>query len=73
MLERPAERFALRPAGQRLGDGIEVGDAPVGVGGDDGVTDAAQRDPQQLAALVGAPLRERIASPIAMMSAQVKR
>ena len=55
---------AVRPAGQRLGDLIQVGDAAFGVGRDHRVADAAQRDLQQLAPLAGAqPARTRIASP----------
>jgi hypothetical protein len=44
-----AQRIALRPTGQRLGDFIEVGHARVDVGGDDRVPDAAQGDAQQFA------------------------
>ena len=33
-----------RPSGQRLGDGIEVVDAAVGVGGDDAIADGSEGD-----------------------------
>ena len=64
-VERLADRFCLHPPGQRFGDGVHVRDAAVDVGGDDGVADAAQRHPQQLALLVGAHLRasHRLAEP----------
>jgi hypothetical protein len=51
--QRLTDGVRLAPAGQRLGHGIERGDAALEVGGDDRVADAAQRDPQQLASLAG--------------------
>ena len=61
-VERLAERLVLRPAGQRLGHCVQVGDAAVDVGGDDRIADAAQRDPQHLARSAARALRAR-ASP----------
>ena len=57
-VERLLERFLVRPAGQALGDGIEVGDAPFDIGGDNGIPDAAQRDAHQLAVFARPHLRE---------------
>ena len=48
----------VRPPGQGFGNGIDVGDATCIVGGDDGVSDAAQRHPHQFAALARAHLRD---------------
>ena len=64
-VERLAPRVVVRPAGQRLGDGIEIGDAAFDIGGDDGVADAAERHPHQLAALARTQLRRahRLADP----------
>ena len=63
------QRFRLRPARQGLGDGVQIGDAALGIGRDDGVADAAQRDPQQLAAARSpGACAKRIASPNPMMS-----
>ena len=58
-VERLAERFAVRPAGQRFRHGVHVGDAAIDVGGDDRVADAVQRDAQHFAPLAGADLRGR--------------
>ncbi len=57
-VERLVQRVGVRPPGQGFGNGIDVGDATCIVGGDDGVSDAAQRHPHQLAALAGAQLRD---------------
>ena len=46
--ERLAHRLCLRPAGQRLGHGVQVRDAAVDVRRHHRVADAAQRDLQQL-------------------------
>ena len=56
-LQRLPDRVPLRPAGQRRGHGVQVGDAPLDIGRDDRVTDARQRHPQRVAPLVGAHLR----------------
>ena len=44
-------RGVERPSGHRLGDRIQIGHATVDVGGDDGIADAGERHPHQLAAL----------------------
>jgi hypothetical protein len=64
-VERLAGGLPLRPAGQRFGDGVQVSDPAVDVGGDDRVADTRERDPQQLSALTGARLRRphRLADP----------
>ncbi len=54
LVERFMQRIRLRPPGQGLGNGIHIRDAAFVVGGDDGVADAAQRHPHQLAALARA-------------------
>jgi hypothetical protein len=38
----------LLPAGETLGNGVDLGDAAFGVGGDDAVADRAERDEQLL-------------------------
>ena len=48
LADRPARCLRLRPAGELLGDTIQRRDAPLGVGGDDRVTDALQRDGEPL-------------------------
>jgi hypothetical protein len=48
-LQRLPLRFLGTPAGERLGDPVEVADTAVEVGRDDGVTDALERDAQALA------------------------
>ena len=52
LLQRPAGGLGLRPAGQRLGDGVEEGDPALGVGGDHRVADAGQGHPEPLALAV---------------------
>ncbi len=47
-LERDAHRLGLRPAGQRLGGRVQEGDGANGIGGDDGVADAGERDAEPL-------------------------
>ncbi len=60
--QETSHRFSLRPAGERLGNSIEKGDPPFGVGADHPVTDAGQSDPQPLRLLpqrlFGAPMRQ---------------
>ena len=62
-VQRLTRGLPLRPAGQLFGDTVEVVDAPVGVGADDGVADAPERHLQHLALLVRSSLRrpERLA------------
>ena len=64
-VEGLTQRIALRPTRQRLGDRIQVGDAALDIGGDDGVANAPQRDPEQFATLGGTVLRDphRFAEP----------
>ena len=49
--QRPPDGLRQRPAGQRFGRWVQEGDQALGVGGDDGVADARQRD--RIAALAG--------------------
>ena len=44
LLDLLSGRLGERPAGERLGDGIEVVDAAVGVGGDDAIADGSEGD-----------------------------
>ena len=43
-LQARPRRLGDRPSGERLGDGVHVGDAAVGVGGHDRVADGGERD-----------------------------
>jgi hypothetical protein len=62
--EHPVERLPggviLAPPGQLLGDGVEVGDVAAGVGREDGIADAGERDPQ-----VRLPLGQRLLGDLA--------
>ena len=51
LVERPAQRFLLGPAGQRLGDRVHEHHGAAGVGDDHGVADAGQRHAEPLALL----------------------
>ena len=44
LADRTARGLGRIPAGELLGDGVQVLDTPFGVGGDDGVADRLQRD-----------------------------
>ena len=52
VFERPPGRLARLPADQLLGDRIQEIDPPLGVGADDRIADARQRDVQPLPLLV---------------------
>ena len=47
-LQRSSHRLVLRPAGQRLGDGVQERDPPLGVGREDRIPDAGEGDAQPL-------------------------
>ena len=55
-VERLAHRLGVRPAGQRLGHGVHVGDAALDVGRDDRIPDAGERRPQPLLLVGISPL-----------------
>ena len=44
LADRTARGLGRIPAGELLGDGVQVLDTPFGVGGDDGVADRLERD-----------------------------
>jgi len=56
--EEPSACFLLSPSGQALGHGIHEDDAPIGIGGDDGVTDASQRRFQRALQTLGRRARQ---------------
>jgi len=51
-IQRLTEGIPQCPAGQRLGNGIQIGDVALHVGGDDGVANAAKRYLQQFVPVV---------------------